>query len=154
MTTWATLVEIIDNDKLLLKRATRGISKSKWNGLGGKMDQGETPEECAIRETREESGLVVKNLFYHGLVNFHNFGKEEVDFAVHLYSAKEFSGKLVETEEGELKWFPISALPMSEMWKDDEYWMPLLLQGKKFDADFYFDETNKNIVRHEIKLKE
>lgn len=155
MTIWATLVEIFDGDKLLLKRSTRGISKSKWNGVGGKIDQGETPEQNAIRETLEESGLTVRNLFYHGLMNFHNYGKEDVDFAVHLYSTKDFSGTLLplSDDNGELKWFPITNLPMDDMWKDDEHWMPHLLKGERFDADFYFDETNKKIIRHEIKIK-
>lgn len=155
MTTWATLVEIIDGDKLLLKRSTRGISKSKWNGVGGKITEVETPEQNAVRETLEESGLTVSNLFYHGLMNFHNFGKEDVDFAVHLFSTKDFSGTLLQLSDdnGELQWFPLGNLPMNDMWKDDEYWLPHMLNGETFDADFYFDETNKKIIRHEIKVK-
>ena len=155
MTTWATLVEILDEGELLLKRATRGISKSKWNGVGGKMEPGESPEQSAAREALEESGLIVENLFYHGLINFHNFGKEEVDFAVHLFSTRKFSGTLLDKSDdnGELVWFPLNALPMSEMWKDDEYWLPHMLNGERFEADFYFDETNKNIARHEILVK-
>ncbi len=155
MVTWATLVEIIDGDNLLLKRSTRGVSKSKWNGVGGKISDGETPEQNAVRETFEESGLTVKNLFYHGLLNFYNDGKNEVGFAVHLFSTKDFSGKLLplSDDNGELKWFPLSNLPMSEMWQDDEYWMEHMLKMKKFDADFYFDEGNKHMTRHEIRLK-
>ncbi len=155
MATVATLVEIISDGKLLLKRSTRGISKSKWNGVGGKLDPGETPEQNALRETIEETGLTVSNLLYHGVINFHNYGKEEVDFVVHLFSTKEFSGKLSlkSDDGGELQWFPLDKLPMNEMWKDDEFWMPLLLHGKRFDADFYFDEGNKNIIKHEIKIK-
>ncbi|HUC38502.1 MAG TPA: 8-oxo-dGTP diphosphatase [Candidatus Acidoferrum sp.] len=155
MTTWATLVEIMHDGKLLLKRSTRGVSKSKWNGVGGKIDEGETPEENAIRETLEESGLTVTNLFYHGVMNFHNYGKEEVDFAVHLFSTKDFSGKLLKESDdnGELKWFPLDNLPMNDMWKDDEHWLPHMLAKEKFDADFYMDEGNKNIIKHEIRVK-
>ena len=155
MATAATLVEIINWDTLLLKRSTRGISKSKWNGVGGKLEDGETPEQNAIRETFEETGLMVEDLFYHGVLNFHNYGKEDVDFVVHLFSTKNFYGQLPANSDdgGELQWFPIDSLPMAEMWKDDEYWMPHLLKGEKFDADFYFDESNSNIIRHEIKLK-
>ncbi len=148
----ATLVEIINGRKLLLKRATRGISKEKWNGPGGKIDGGETPEQSAIRETFEETGLTITNLFYHGVLNFHNFGKQEVDFMVHLFSTKDFSGELKNTEEGGVKWFELDALPVQDMWKDDEFWLPHLLKGEQFDADFYFDEANKNIVEHEIRV--
>jgi len=155
MTTWATLVEIINWDKLLLKRSTRGVSKSKWNGVGGKVENDETPEQSAIRETFEETGLMVDNLFYHGVLNFHNYGKDEVDFAVHLFSTRSFYGQLQQRSDdgGEIQWFPLDNLPMEEMWRDDQYWMPHLLKGEKFDGDFYFDEENKNIIKHEIKLK-
>ncbi len=118
------------------------------------MAEGETPEQNAIRETLEESGLTVGNLFYHGLMNFHNFGKEEVDFAVHLFSTRKFSGTLLEKSDdnGELAWFPINALPVNDMWEDDKYWLPNMLDGERFDADFYFDKENKGIIKHEIKV--
>ena len=153
MATEATLVEIIDGGRMLLKRATRGISRGMWNGLGGKIESGESPEQSAIRESFEESGLRVSNLFYHGVINFHNNGKEEVDFAVHLFSTKDFEGSLAESDEGELRWFPVDMLPLREMWKDDEIWIPLLLNSERFDADFYFDENNKNILKYDIKKK-
>ena len=153
MATEATLVEIIDGGRLLLKRATRGISKDKWNGPGGKIDEGETPEECARRETLEETGLQVGHLLYHGLIRFHNYGKDDVDFAVHLFSTKEFRGQLEAGDEGELRWFPVDDLPFAQMWKDDEYWMGMLLKGERFDADFWFDESNKKILKHEIRVK-
>ncbi len=155
MVTEATLVEIMHEGKLLLKRATRGISKSRWNGVGGKLHAGETPEQSAIRETFEETGLTVRNLFYHGVMNFHNFGKDEVDFVVHLFSAKEFSGELLKNSDdgGELKWFPIDALPWHDMWQDDQYWLQHMLNGERFDADFYQDESNKKLVKHEIRMR-
>jgi 8-oxo-dGTP diphosphatase len=157
MVTEATLVSIVNRKerKLLLKRSTRGISKSKWNSVGGKLAEGETPEQNAMREAFEESGLKVNNLFYHGLLNFHNYGKEEVDFSVHLFSTGDFSGELLPKSDdgGELEWFPLDNLPMKDMWKDDEYWMEHMLKREVFDADFYFDKENKEILKHEIKVK-
>ena len=100
-----TLVEIIDGDRLLLKKASRGISKNKWNGLGGKVEAGETPLECAVREAFEESGLLIKNPFYHGVINFHDFGSDSITWEGHVFSARQYSGQLKETEEGELRWF-------------------------------------------------
>lgn len=155
MATEATLVEILDGDKLLLKKAGRGISKGKWNGVGGKLYGGEKPEENAVRETMEETGLTVSNLFYHGLISFHNYGKDEVDFVVHLFSTKTFSGELKEKSDdgGEIRWFALDQLPWQEMWDDDRHWMPHMLSGERFDADFYFDENNRSIVKHEIRVK-
>lgn len=150
----ATLVEIIKDNKLLLIRAIRGISKSKWNGPGGKIQPGETPEQCIIRETLEETGLTISNLFYHGLLTFHNAGENEnALFSVHLFSTKKFSGTPTrQAGEGELSWFNLEELPMGDMWADDQYWIPHMLKMEKFDAEFYFD-SNKNIIRHEINVK-
>ncbi len=155
MTTFATLVVILNGDSLLLKRSTRGISKSKWNSVGGKITNGETPAQNAVREAFEESGLLVSDLFYHGVLNFHNSGKDEIDFAVHLFSTSKFTGKLLEKSDdnGELRWFPINGLPVSDMWADDRHWIPHMLGRDRFDADFYFDEGNKSIIRHEIRVK-
>ena len=155
MATEATLVEIMDEDKLLLKRSSRGVSTGKWNGVGGKLYEGEKPEENAVRETLEETGLTVSNLFYHGIMKFHNYGKEDVDFAVHLFSTKNFSGELRERSDdgGEVRWFKIDELPWNEMWGDDKHWLPHMLSGERFDADFYFDEGNKNILKHEIRVR-
>ncbi len=153
MATVGTLVEIIDGNKLLLKRATRGISKGKCNGLGGKVNEGEAPEECAIREVLEESGLSIRNPFYHGIINFHDFGSEEITWEGHIYSAGEFDGKIKESEEGELRWFNINELPWKSMWKGDKYWLPLLIEKEKFDADLYFDKDNEEVLKHYIRIR-
>ncbi|HLC39369.1 MAG TPA: 8-oxo-dGTP diphosphatase [archaeon] len=149
-----TLYHILNGNKLLLKRATRGISKGKWNGPGGKIEGNETLEENVVRETLEETGLNVRNLFYHGVTTFFLDSKSEPTFVVHLFSTKDFSGETRSTEEGELRWFGFNEIPYDSMWLDDRYWIPLMLEDKKFDADFYFDEGNKNIIKHEIRMKE
>lgn len=152
MATEATLVEIIQGGKLLLVKAVRGISKGKWNGPGGKMFPGETPEQCAIRETLEETGITIKNPFYHGIIKFYNSGKNKVGFLGYIFSAREFSGQVKQGDTGEVGWFDIDGLPMDEMWPDDQYWLPHLLKGERFDADFYFNEDNSTITRHEIRV--
>jgi len=148
-----TLCYILNKNKILLKKATRGISKNKWNGSGGKIEGNETPEKNIIRETFEETGLTIKNLLYHGQMNFFLNGKNELSFAVHLFSTKNFTGNVKSTEEGEVKWFDIDNIPFDDMWADDRYWMPLMLRGKKFDADFYFDNNNAKIIKHEFRMK-
>jgi 8-oxo-dGTP diphosphatase len=149
-----TLCEIFKDDKLLLKRASRGISKGKWNGLGGKLEYvGEPPEECTRREVLEETGLEVKNLFKHGIMNFHFEGKNKLDVIVHLFSTKDFDGNIkVSKEEDEVKWFDVRSLPFEDMWEDDGFWMDFALKGRKFDADFYFDEISKKIYKYTISF--
>jgi 8-oxo-dGTP pyrophosphatase MutT (NUDIX family) len=153
MTLNATLVHIVDGNRLLLKKATRGISKDKWNAPGGKIADSETAEQNALREMFEETGMRIKNLFYHGEIKFFLDGRNELSVHGFLFSTREFSGIPKSTEEGEVRWFDVDEIPYSEMWPDDIYWLPLMIQGKRFDADFYFADGNKEIIKHEIRMK-
>jgi 8-oxo-dGTP pyrophosphatase MutT (NUDIX family) len=139
----ATLCHVIKGKKILLKKATRGISKGMWNAAGGKVDKGETPLHGAIREVFEETGLKVKKPFYHGKIYFYFAGSKKPDIIGYLYSAREFSGKLKSTEEGLVKWFDISKIPYDKMWDDDKYWIEIMLAGKKFDAWIHFAKDGK-----------
>ena len=87
----ATLCHIINGNLVLLKEATRGISKGKWNGPGGKIEEGESAEESARREVKEETGLDIGRLFYHGILRFKDTeGNGIMD--VHLFSTSEDPG--------------------------------------------------------------
>ncbi len=149
----ATLGHIIDGERILLKLASRGISKGKWNGPGGKIDPGETPEECVIRETKEETGLSMHTPFYHGRAYFHMGGAKPVSIIAHIFSAYKFSGRLRPSEEGDVRWFDISQIPYKKMWDDDKYWLKLMLSGKRFDMHFYYDKGNRKVIRSDIKLR-
>ena len=95
----ATLCYIIDNDKtLMLHRIKKkdDFHEGKWNGLGGKFEHGESPEECVIREVKEESGLLIKNPRMHGFITFPMFDGKK-DWYVFLFTAREFKGKLIDT---------------------------------------------------------
>lgn len=148
-----TLCHIIKGDKVLLKEATRGISKGKWNGPGGKMDKGETPVQGIIRETLEETGLRIRKPFYHGKLYFHMNGKRAVTIVGYLFSARKFVGRPRPSEEGPLRWFKIRDIPLEKMWDDDRYWINLLLAGRKFDAHCYYDKGNKRVTESVIKLR-
>ena len=148
----STVCHIFKGDELLLIKASRGISKGKWNGVGGKLEKEETPEEGAIREVYEETGLKVKNLFHHGTMSFYMNGGDELDIIVHVFSTSDFSGTPASTEEGELRWFNKSEIPYSGMWDDDNYWIEPMLQGKRFNAQFHFDAANHKVLRHTMTL--
>jgi len=140
-----TLCHILKGNQLLLKKASRGVSKGKWNAPGGKLEyEEEPPEESVYRELLEETNLNVKNLFKHGIMKFYFGGKEKLSLTVHLYSTSDFDGEIyVKEGEDEVKWFDIDKIPYDEMWEDDKYWLNLMLQKKKFDSDFYYDANNK-----------
>jgi 8-oxo-dGTP pyrophosphatase MutT (NUDIX family) len=144
--TEACLCHVIDKRgaRLLLKLATRGISRGKWNGLGGKIESGETPMQCAVRECYEESGLLVSRLFRHGVLRF---ALARGSIVVHLFSTCEYSGRLKQSEEGRLRWFRLSELPYSRMWDDDRYWIPLMISRVRFDGVFEYDSEDLYVKR-------
>src|SRR3990170_342248 len=129
MTKEMTLMYIIRDGRILLMKGKKGMNAGKFNGPGGKLEKGEVPMEAAIRETIEEIGVVPLDPEYMGINDFFD-GKEHLK--VHVFLATEFYGEPRETEEGAPQWFPVDGMPLKNMWPDDEFWMPLMLQKKKF----------------------
>ncbi|PSN88624.1 hypothetical protein B9P99_05810, partial [Candidatus Marsarchaeota G1 archaeon OSP_B] len=100
----ATLCYIISEDKVLLQKKRKGLfGEGKWNAPGGKLENGETAEQCAIREVYEETGLMVKHLQFVG--NLYFFVEQYLDQVVYVFKANEFEGSVTQGDEGELKWF-------------------------------------------------
>jgi 8-oxo-dGTP diphosphatase len=140
MTVEATLCVIIRDGRILLQRKAVGrFGEGKWNGAGGKLEPREDPVDGVIREVLEETGLRIRAPRRHGMLD-HFFGDRSAPaWSVHVFSATNFEGEPVGGEEGELRWFPVEEIPYGEMWEDDLYWLPLLLDGKDFDGSFYFN---------------
>ena len=115
------------------------------------MPPGESPEDCAIREVKEETGLTVKNLRRHGVLQFYA-GSEEPDWTVHVFSADSFRGEVRERDEGPVRWFDAEEIPYDKMWEDDAHWLPLVLQGRSFGGSFYFTEDWKRLVNYHLEI--
>ena len=112
------------------------IHQGKWNGLGGKFEPGESPEECVTREVLEESGLEIRNPRMHGLLMFPNFKGN--DWYVFAFTAREFTGELIDSPEGRLEWIPDSKLFSLNLWKSDPIFLPWLEKEKFFSAKFIY----------------
>lgn len=154
----ATLCHIIDKStvfpRLLLQRKSAGLfGEGKWNGVGGKLKEGEAPNEGAAREVLEETGLRVSNLKPHGVLNFYFGDRDELDWVVHVFSTSLFKGRLKPSEEGMLRWFSFNEIPYEEMWQDDEHWLSLLLEGRRFNGDFYFNEDGTKLLDFDLKIE-
>lgn len=117
---------------LLLHRVKKenDINRDKWIGLGGKFLPGETPEQCVLREVREETGLTLTRYRYRGLVTFvsDRFPAEYM----HLFTAREFRGKIGECDEGELEWIKKSDFAALPQWEGDKIFLRLLEAGEEF----------------------
>ncbi len=146
-----TLCEVVKGKMLLLKKANRGISKGKWNGLGGKIESGESEKENAVREIEEESGLRAKRLERRGTIYFSKGSRGNRLGRISLFVCNNFSGQLKAGSEGELKWFDTGNLPYDRMWDDDRYWMPLLMRGYAFEAEFIYDKKMEKVIALSIR---
>jgi len=139
MTRIETLVIVYRDDKVLLgmkkKRGEKSFGVGKWNGYGGGLEDGESLDECACRETLDEAGIDLKNLRKAG-DNLYKFEGDEQDHLVHVYTTDYFEGYFRDSDEmGNHTWFHKSEIPYDKMWKNDKFWMPYLLDGKKFNAE-------------------
>lgn len=119
----------------------------KWNGLGGKLEPGETPEECAAREIFEESGLRVKNLMYRGLLTFPGFANDE-DWYAFVYVSTQFSGVLIDSPEGRLEWIDDSSLLDLNLWEGDRLFIPWLDQPGVFSGKLTY--VDGRLVDHKV----
>ncbi|MBR3928182.1 MAG: 8-oxo-dGTP diphosphatase [Clostridia bacterium] len=123
----SSIIYIEKNEKYLMLHRTRkenDANKDKWIGVGGKFEEGETPEECARRETYEETGLTLRNLFYRGVVTFTS--DEYPSEQMHLFKSTAFSGKIKDCDEGELDWIEKEKLLSLPIWEGDKIFLRLL----------------------------
>ena len=135
-----TLVLLRDllSKRLLLGKKKRGFGTGKFNGFGGKVEPGETLVECAIREMQEESGVRIKNPSYRGFLHFDFDGRPDEVLEVHVFLATEWEGSHVESDEMAPEWVDEDSIPFEQMWKDDKYWIPMLLADNCFEGVFVF----------------
>ena len=136
----ATLVFVHKDARLLLIRKKRGLGAGKINGPGGRLEPGEHPDACAVREVQEELRITPKNLDPLGLLRFQFVDGYAIQ--VHVYRAADFEGTPSETDEAIPLWFDEEKIPYDEMWEDDRLWLPLLLTRQPFEANMIFEEDD------------
>jgi 8-oxo-dGTP diphosphatase len=123
------------------------VHEGKWNGLGGKIEQGETPEECVIREILEESGLSVKNPRLRGILTFPLFSNNEDEYTF-LFTATDFNGDLIDSSEGILKWIPDPEVLELNLWEGDRLFLKWLEDGKFFSGKLIY--CDGKLVDHHV----
>ena len=128
-----TLIYIECGGKYLMLHRTKkenDCNRDKWIGIGGKFEEGESPEECALRETKEETGLALTSYRYRGIVTFVS-DKGESEY-MHLFTADGFEGTLKDCDEGELAWIKKKDLLALPAWEGDKIFLRLLDENVPF----------------------
>ncbi len=154
----ATLCFPIQDKKVLLGFKTEKIGKDCWNGYGGGIDEGETPKQSALRELKEETGIIALPEFLEksAIVDFHNTKSDGSSFIcrVHVYLVFQWTGNPRVTDEMiNPTWFDIEHLPLDKMMPADREWLPVVLSGKKIIATAKLGPFQKTLLE-EVELQQ
>ena len=122
-----------EKEVLLLHRVKKknDLNHDKWIGIGGKFEEGESPEDCLLREAKEETGLTLTRWRYRGIVTFISDQCPETEF-MHLFTADGFEGSLKECDEGDLEWVEKKRMRSFPTWEGDRIFLDLLDQEAPF----------------------
>ena len=129
----STLIYIERGGAYLMLHRTKkenDLNHDKWIGVGGKFEPDESPEECMLREAREETGLTLTSWRYRGVVTFVS-DRYETEY-MHLFTADAWTGALRDCDEGELEWIEKGDLPSLRLWEGDKLFLERMQQSDKF----------------------
>lgn len=150
--TYCSLLFLRRGDHILLAMKKRGFGSNRYNGVGGKIEPGETIEQALVRECQEEIKVtptafekVAEHDFY-----MDSDTQSPWHLYVHTYIATAWAGEPVETEEMAPRWFSTSSIPYDAMWQDDIYWLPQVLEGKKVVGEYTF-LANESLTSHTVR---
>ena len=145
----STLVHLERDGKYLMLHRTKkegDYNKDKWIGVGGKFEPRESPEDCARRETLEETGLTVGEIKYRGIVTFIY---QDITEYMHLFTSKDFSGVMRTCDEGELEWVEIKRICDLPIWEGDKIFFRLMEQRVPFFSVKLIYDDDGNLTDHE-----
>ena len=121
-----------DGKYLMLHRTVKknDVNKDKWIGVGGHFEEEESPEECVVREVKEETGYTLTSYRYRGIITF--VSGEGVTEYMSLFTADRFEGEPAACDEGELEWVPIEKVQELNIWEGDKIFFRLLEENVPF----------------------
>ena len=139
-----------DNKYLMLHRIKKenDLNKNKWIGVGGKFEENETPDECVVREVKEETGLTLKDYTLRGVITF--LSDEWEGEYMYLYTATDFEGDIIECNEGKLEWVAKDKILDLPTWEGDKYFLKELLENNQFFT-MKLKYAGDNLVDWDIK---
>lgn len=152
-----TLCYIEKDDSYLMihrNKKQNDCNKDKWIGIGGKFEEGESPEECCVREVKEETGLVLNSFEYRGIVTFVSKEQNEIYYELmHLFWSDDFSGDVnfSECNEGDLEWVKKEQMNNLPHWQGDELFLDLISKKSPFFSLKLVYEKGK-LINHALTI--
>ncbi len=147
----STLCYIEKDDKYLMLHRTKkkkDINKNKWLGIGGKFEEGESPEECIIREVKEETGLILKNYQLRCIVTYVST-TWETEY-MYVFTSNDFMGDIIECNEGDLQWIDKKEVTKLNTWEGDKIFVEKLQKDSKFFT-VKFEYDGEKLIRYDLK---
>ena len=147
-----TLLFIFKDNQILLAEKKRGFGVGLFNGIGGKIEPGETPEQGMIRETQEEIGVTPLDFQYVGKITFKFGGPDATNQEItSIFTTQNYAGEIIETEEMRPSWFDIDKIPYNKMFSADKIWLPEIIKGNKINGTVVFDPAF-NVLDSNIEI--
>lgn len=139
-----------DGQYLMLHRTKKknDLNKDKWLGIGGKFEEGESPEECIVRETREETGLILKDYKLHCIVTYVSTNWETE--YMYVFTSKDFEGEMIECNEGDLQWVDKDKVVDLNTWEGDKIFLEKIQNGDGFFT-VKFEYDGEKLLRYDVK---
>lgn len=138
---------------ICLAMKKRGFDAGRFNGVGGKVEEGEAIEGAVRREAKEEIGVTVGAITKRAELSFTFPHEPSFDQLVHVFVTEDWEGEPAETEEMSPSWLSSSYIPYEQMWPDDIFWLPQVLEGKNVRGRFTFGEGG-TIVEKDVVVIE
>lgn len=148
---FSSLCYIEKDEKYLMLHRTKknnDINENKWIGIGGKFEVGESPEECIIREVKEETGLTLNSYKFRGIITY--ISKTWETEYVCLFTSDNFSGKLIECNEGDLKWIDKKEVLNLKTWEGDKIFINKIQKDDKFFT-VKFEYDGDTLLKYDLK---
>lgn len=145
-----TIAFVLKEGKVLLGMKKRGFGEGKWNGSGGKAQEGEKTETVMKREMKEEFNITPTKFEKVAEITFVEPSiPGEGTWMAHVFLISKWTGEITESEEMKPRWFSLNQVPYPKMWASDALWLPRILKGEKIKAKFTYN-NNKKIKRQKI----
>ncbi len=143
-----------DTSEVLLAMKKRGFGEGKLNGVGGKIELGESVAAAAVREAQEEISVDINpsDLTKVGEIFFSFDQKPDWDIHCYVFLTDTWTGEPAESEEMAPSWFKYDQVPYDQMWVDDKFWLPQVLEGKRLKATFHFSSEGDKILLQQVEI--